>query len=657
VSIGHPFSLLMLIAVRGLPWLTLGLARGHHVRPSFETHLVGAVLTTSILLGACRILAFAGDALGRGLVTPINAIIPAAVLSALAVAWIMRARSRPAVIAAAYPATRLRPRWSVPDRIMLGLAVLAFLWVCVLLAITGPSGFEAKAYMIPLGAHFAQSRSLTLWDSAYMHAYPADSSILTALLIQANLRGLIALQQPPFLVLLVAAVYAYCKRLCRDRGIALRMALGAAFVPVIGVLGMTGYSDIQGVAFATIAIWLVLFRVEGPIPWSVCAGLSASLAFNAKSLHAVPIAISAIMIAARGLIEGRAQPDLRRPRAWPIDLLLFGGFVILGTSYWLVRNYTAFGNPLYPVPVPVFSRLLGWPGAPEFVARQIEAAIPTEREWVAASWHWLGYPWWEWHANNQNFKMSSGLGLWFAVTVPPAVVLTVASLLGLLPSRPHRRQQTDAFWWTFAFACLVLMAWWLLGDRQPRYAILALVLLVAAAAAWYGRTAGPARQLMTVLVYASIALTGFIAVTFKTFDIAPLLSERGTRAMLMSYPEALDHLPAGATVINLLDRPENFFALGSRYSSRVISAPFARSVLFAGGDLRIGPLAAGWLSRDDTFILVDGRDEGALSCMITEKVDERSRNPFNGLPLEQPMALLRVIDVSACPTALTDHVR
>ena len=164
---------------------------------------------------------------------------------------------------------------------------------------------------------------------------------------------------------------------------------------------------------------------------------------------------------------------------------------------------------------------------------------------------------------------------------------------------------------------------------------------------------------MTLLVYLSLAVTGFIVVSFKTFDIARLLSERGTRAMLMSYPEALDRLPAGATVINLLGRPANFIALGQQYTSRVISAPYARDMLFhsAGDTIRIGPSAARWFQGDAVFMLINPKEADAVSCMVTETVDERLTNPFNGLALEHPVVLLRVIDVTACPHVSTDPRR
>jgi hypothetical protein len=385
-------GLLALVAVSILPWVMLRRG-GTWGREAVDGHLIGAVLAASILLGACRILAFMGDSLGTGLVTPGHAAAAAVPLSALALAWISRAKPWPGKAAPTAPRRVAGPRWSVADRAALALGALAFLWLSLLLLVTGPSGTEAHAYVIPLGAHFAQTRSLAIWDSAYMHTYPADTSVITALLLQAGLKGLIAVQQLPFLILLIATLYAYCKRLCTDGRIALRMSLGAAFVPVIGVLGMTGYPDIQGVAFATIAVYFVLFRIEGPIPWPIVGGLSGSLAFNAKSLHAVPIAIAAIIIALRGVLERLRLQAGHSPRAWITDLVLFSGFVLLGSSYWLVRNYSEFGNPLYPVPVPLLSSLLGWPGSPGFIANQLERAVPTEREWVSQSWQWVLYPW------------------------------------------------------------------------------------------------------------------------------------------------------------------------------------------------------------------------------------------------------------------------
>ena len=95
------------------------------------------------------------------------------------------------------------------------------------------------------------------------------------------------------------------------------------------------------------------------------------------------------------------------------------GFLALA-GIWLLRNQLQLGNPVYPIPLGGLPGLLGFASAPDWPFDEMKYA---ELEWVPASWQWLVYPWVEGHRLHQNFKFSSGLGPFFAATVPVAWIL------------------------------------------------------------------------------------------------------------------------------------------------------------------------------------------------------------------------------------------
>ena len=104
------------------------------------------------------------------------------------------------------------------------------------------------------------------------------------------------------------------------------------------------------------------------------------------------------------------------------SILLFLACFFLMAVFWLIRNYAALGNPVYPIDIPIIGELLGFSQAPSSFHDNF-ASGNTEMEWVRSSAEWFVYPWLEWHYNEQNFKGSSGLGLYFATFVPVALII------------------------------------------------------------------------------------------------------------------------------------------------------------------------------------------------------------------------------------------
>jgi hypothetical protein len=115
---------------------------------------------------------------------------------------------------------------------------------------------------------------------------------------------------------------------------------------------------------------------------------------------------------------GKLWTKVKREGAFVLSIFIISGF-------WLVRNYVQLDNPLYPVHLPMFE-LLGWQKAPDIDFSQ---RLFTQNEWVRSPIEWFIYPWVEWHSIGENFKASSGLGPFFAATVPVACLSTVVSLV------------------------------------------------------------------------------------------------------------------------------------------------------------------------------------------------------------------------------------
>lgn len=427
----------------------------------------------------------------------------------------------------------------------------------------------------------------------------------------------------------LAALQDAAERLAdADRQAALFACCGLLGVPMIAFSSAELGADVGGIAFAALALYFVLCPLRPAVAMPL-AGLCAGLAFGFKSLHL----ISAVAIGLLACARGAGLPGALRNGA------RFGGVALLCGGFWLLRNALAFGNPLHPVGVPLVGAWLGWLPAADF---DTALRATTQLEWVDSTWQWLVYPWTETQRYGQNFKHSAGLGAFVAAVLPA----TAAALAAAFARDGIARHRIRA-----ALLCAVLFivaAWWLLGDRQPRYVLAALAPAMPLAAWTLTQAAGPWRRVFdTVLIVCIVAMLGvFLSRQVLQFGDRIVLSRQTARAAFYEYPELVDMLPAGATILNLADRSWHYPLAGAALSNRVVSMPQGRRLLGLPPSLtapRAVTLAAAPLrAAGVTHLFVAGTALSIDACVRLDEAARLDRNPVNGMPLGSPRVLYAV---------------
>jgi len=594
--------------------------------------LAGATIFVAMFLGAFHLQGFLELVLATPIVNlPLASAIMAAFLGiALIGSRVVPSSYRPPQSRHAYDQNQRWRRIPLVTAIGVGLVLVA---AAILLVGGLPRGFEVKAYHLPIAIRVLRDGTLGIWDSSFMHAYPMNMSIWAGLFLYVVPERLVSLVNLPFLALLCAAIFALCRVAGSDKSAALMVTAGAATVPMVGFSALEVGADVAGVAFIAIAAFMVIARPGSRTMYSLIAGLAAGIAYGFKSLNLVPLGALGLVIIADCLFDFKRQRDRRSLTLAFAPVFVFALSALAMMSFWLIRNYVQAGNPLYPVYVPGLFDVFSWRAAPDF---DLSARIETELEWVGASWQWLVYPWVEGHMINQNFKHDSGLGAFFAATIPGAVLLWPAHVLNVWrsPAAALFTGQTRAQAILYFVAWVIALAWWVLGDRQPRYAMAAFVLIFPLAAWLITQSAGRVRTAYEALLSICVLTMAFVMIVrlFAENGATMLQDLRAPRQKALEYPAAVDTVPQGALIANGMDRPVNYYLLGKGLQNRVVDA-WEINRRFGTTDDGLRLTKDGVLASGVTHLYVQlDRAVATDGCVSLEEIDRLDRNPFNGQP-------------------------
>lgn len=529
---------------------------------------------------------------------------------------------------------------------------ITFALVGIMLMFGFPQGFEVLAYHLPGAVEILQMQSLKAWDGNFPHTFPANASIFAAFFLSFVPEKLVSAINLIFLLPLVTGTFALSLRAGADRNASLLAACGVLSVPMIAFSSVELSADVGGLAFIVLAMYFALEQSTSRNAALGLAGVCAGLALGFKSVHLISIGVIGLLI----LVRDFSGKDARVPKLWPgiQGLSIFIAAAAVTGSFWLTRNYVSFGNPFYPVNLPVIGDLLGWAKAADVDFSQRHA---TQFEWVRRPVDWLSYPWVEWHVLGQNFKHSSGLGAFFAASVPVSLCVVGAAVIR---NGVHRHQVRFILFLTIAF---VMGTWWGLDDHQPRYAFAALAYCMPLVA-WVVTQADMRwRPRFDRLLGLCIALMLLIFLSKQAILFADriLLSGYTTRSLYYEYPHAIDNLPRGATILNLAERPWHYPLAGARLSNRVISMPEGRRMLGLAPNLgapRTVALQSARLQASGvSHIFVAGAAVTADGCMHLEEIGRTDRNSYNGAMLGSPRVLFSVTYAATADSANCSAVK
>ncbi len=327
---------------------------------------------------------------------------------------------------------RLDAGWASNFRakLLLFLAVLETAWLIFLGYLLPPYAWDSLYYHLTAAATWLQAGRIVLSPyTLWANVYPMNTELLFAWnLLLAGSDLLVDLTQLPFALAGGLAVYA----LGRQAGLkqAGSAVAGALFflTPIVLIQSKTCYVDVAFAAMFLVGYYFAWRYYHSPrrgylLQTALAAGLATGMKASAAPYVAV---IFAIVIAG----EWRAgQEDGRSAwRRMLISAAIFAGAILLWGGFWYLRNWLAYGNPLYPFTMKVLGHTL-WPGEGSVAGLVMVNNTPRELVGLPA-WQQLWRSWAETVAPYTFDQRLGGFGpQWLYLELPALALVLLLSMV------------------------------------------------------------------------------------------------------------------------------------------------------------------------------------------------------------------------------------
>jgi hypothetical protein len=241
---------------------------------------------------------------------------------------------------------RRRRAWRRPAPALVALALLAAValaWLAAAVWLLPPRGIDDINYHLPPLYRALQTGRLELLPMAIREGFAlpldADLLFLWPMLLMGHDR-LIDAAQVVATAAGVVVLYALAKRLGARRPDAAVTALAFPFVPVVLAQAGSNYIDvIVAVVHFTLLYAALRFWRTGATLHLVVAGWATGFALGAKYTMFPLVAVLQLLVLG-GLLVHRHRAVLRYALYWACALPL--------SAWWYLRNWRAFGEPMYP---------------------------------------------------------------------------------------------------------------------------------------------------------------------------------------------------------------------------------------------------------------------------------------------------------------------
>ncbi|WP_170290900.1 glycosyltransferase family 39 protein [Neomoorella glycerini] len=360
------------------------------------------------------------------------------------------------------PVTRPDVSWrhNFWARLLLFLALLETAWLIFLGYLFPPYAWDSLYYHLTAVATWLQSGRIVLSPyTLWANVYPMNTELIFAWnMLFSGSDLLVDLTQLPFALAGGLAVYA----LGRETGLQQANSAVAAclffLTPIVLVQSKTCYVDVAFAAMFLAAFYFAYRYYHCPRRvYLLLAALASGLIFGMKASAAPYVATVFLLIIAGNWMARRATNHPFRQSLLP-SLVILSGALLLWGSFWYLRNWLAYGNPLFPFTFKVLGYTL-WSGQGSVADLVMVKNMPPELAGLPA-WQQLLRSWQETSGPYTFDQRLGGFGpQWLYLELPALAVTFILAL-----ARGHRRL-------LLLLLPLVLLFWLQPSNWWTRYTI------------------------------------------------------------------------------------------------------------------------------------------------------------------------------------------
>lgn len=467
------------------------------------------------------------------------------------------------------------PRWyhafTESPHYIQATAVILFFTMCIFAfnLLTGyPKGYDALTYHFLIAARWFQEKSLRLPPNPYWpYCLPGNAHIGMMIMMSSGFQSLITVMNIIASCISGCATYGIAFKLSQHRPAALLSTIVFFSIPIVQFQTFTGYVDLYGAAFILAGIAIFLYRFEPPqsiagVRWYAISvflsGCAWGIAVGTKQTYYVYG--FACFIGA--LITILFEHKNRYQMTLLFSLLLAIG-IFIPCYYWFLRAFEATGNPFYPFSI----KLSQWMNPSSFRPERMMPSGYADSKYVRSMLGWFVYPWVEYQRGGTfSYNPGSGFGAAFAAAVPVGVMFSAVSTV------KNWHKKANRLYLTMLLTLLVmLLLWWFVLDRVPRFLIPALALACGLTAPVFANLIRAKLRIFKVLILSSISLTCAMLIATPLYQLhSRIQSDSWQRSTEYHYPPFIDQLPEGSVIWNRGHPLSNFPLVGRYLSNKVI---------------------------------------------------------------------------------------
>lgn len=348
-------------------------------------------------------------------------------------------------------------------------------------------------------------------------------------------------------LLIVLSVYAFCVRYFSPQ-IGLVSAVIFYSLPTTTYLSTASYVEFGTAVFALLSIYALINAGKSlDSRWVILAGLLGGWAGAIKIWGLLILPAAPVVI---GVLQGRTL--LRGWRRFVVACALYGLAFGLVLSPWLIRNFLASGDPLWPFGYNIFK-------GQYWSEWQTQKFANWERGPGLSAWNFLIGPW---NLTNNIAAFSPGDGPLTPSLLSPLLLAFIPAAWLFGGNLNHVRGLREIVVLLSAFCLVVYSIWFLGGYQHPRYIQMLhpFLAILAGVGIWnVFRTQHRVLRLTSAgLVTGTFVFTLGIAVVFNASSFRVVLGRESRDEYLSSkvpYCQDLDwvnrHLPPEARVLYL----------------------------------------------------------------------------------------------------------